>query len=301
MDMAYNYNRFPLELIPEIIAHPEDYRIQSRVPYARFADEQVLPVIFRETPEPVQSLVFLEMVTTGGRRQDVILELVMVKCSCLLSTGEIVSVDRMYRGFEAPRYPIPAYITRTTGITVESINGMSFDYRTVDSMLRDDPIIVSTRGRTAREFFERRFSSFSGYRWVDSVHDIRWENLNDRLISGATLQMNCERLGFFFRYNSIREAVFSNLWLFSYIKGSIAELIATSSHVEYMVWAFTARFEVKEELKFNGYLWNGEQKCWCKRVFTEEEVKEEQEYLRGKCSSPEAIKIEVLDSRKKHG
>ena len=113
--------------------------------------------------------------------------------------------------------------------------------------------------------------------------------------------MNCERLGFFFRYNSIREAVFSNLWLFSYIKGSIAELIAASSHVEYMVWAFTARFEVREELKFNGYLWNGEQKCWCKRVFTEEEVKEEQEYLRGKCSSPEAIKIEVLDSRKKHG
>ena len=297
--MAHDYNRFPLELIPEIVAHPEDYRVQSRVPYSGYTDDSFFPIVFRQTPEPVQSVIFLEMVTTGTRRQDVIIELVMVKCSCLIGNDEIVSIDRLVHRYEAPRYSIPAYVTRSTGITNEGISGMSFDFREIESLMRDDPIIISTKGRKAREFFEKRFSSLHGYRWVDSVHDIDWAKINDRLLSGAPLQINCERLGFFYRYNRAVETALSNLWLFSYVRGSVSELISASTHVEYIVWANTARFEVKEELKFCGYQWNGERKCWYKHVYTAEEAAEEREYLKEKCSSPDEIEVEELDSRKK--
>ena len=296
--MAHEYNRFPLELIPEIVAHPEDYRVLSRVPYTEYADGSHFPLVFRETPEPAQSFVFLEMTTAGTRRHDSILELVLIKCSFLPDSGEIVSIDRMVHSYEAPRYQIPSYISKATGITNESISGQSFDYREIESLMRDDPIIVSTRGVRAREFFERRFSSLRGFRWVNSVYDVRWEKIDARLSAGSPLQISCERLGFFYRNNRIVETALVNLWLFSYLKGAVSELTKASSRVEYLVWAYTARFEVKEELKFSGYQWNRERKCWYKHVYTDEEVRAETDYLREKCSTPDAVKVEVLDSRK---
>lgn len=291
-------NRFPLELIPEIIAHPENYRVQSVVPYTRYNDEASFPIILKKTLDSVQSVVFLELSATGTRSRDVILEIVAVRCSVIFEKDELISIDALLHQYEAPHFPIPSYVTRQTGLTNQMLGARTFNVSDVKDIFADDPVVISTRGTAYRDVFEKRFSSLSGLRWVNSTIDIPWGKLNSRLDSKENLALNCSRLGYFFNYANVLETALSNLWFFHYVSGAVKAVADALLYEEYLVWAVGASFEVKDELKFSGYRWDRDKKCWYKHVKTLAEVEEEKVYLSSKCADSKLIQVEVIGTRK---
>lgn len=289
---------FPLGKIPEIRARPGDFRLQRRVPFVRCRDGAALPLVLRRSDGPETPAVFVEAVTTGPGVYDSIVELAMARCGLAASGEGLAAVYSLYRGYEEPRRPAPPHLLRLAGIEPSFLAGAAFARKEVAAAAAGDPIMVSTGGARTRRFFERRFPSLAGLRWVDPVYDVSWQKLSPLLLPHAPLPVNLERLGYFFRYGSAVERALGCAWFFDRVPGAVRALAAAAGRETYRVWARSSRYEVKEELAFRGYAWNPRERCWFVAVRTREEAEAEREYLQGKCADPRLIEIEVIDRRR---
>ncbi|MEM7082189.1 MAG: 3'-5' exonuclease [Pseudomonadota bacterium] len=265
----------PAELARALATH-DDYRVVKR--YQKPDQYAPLP----DNREAVKTGIYLDVETTGfDHGADHIIELAMVKFS-FSSDGTLYRLGDEYDELNDPGVPIPAEITRITGITDEMVNGESFDAQVIEAFIQDASIIVAHNAGFDRKFVEASFPFFANKAWACSVAQIDWREAG---FESAKLEYLAYRQGFFYSGHRAVTDCLAGIHVLSYTlddQPALAELLNTARRKGFRLWAANAPFESKDVLKSRGYRWNsgadGRPKAWYKDL-GDTELDEEQAFL----------------------
>ncbi|TZG32393.1 3'-5' exonuclease [Agrobacterium sp. B1(2019)] len=143
-----------------------NYRILRRLPRR--------PIIEQARPEFLRRGVILDTETTGlDHRRDEIVEIGVVAFT-FNDAGEIGDVTGIYGGLQQPTVPIPAEITRLTGITDDMVVGQVIDVSCLRSLIEPADLVVAHNAGFDRPFCEAFSPMFAHRAWACSVSEIDW-------------------------------------------------------------------------------------------------------------------------------
>lgn len=271
---------FPLDRIEDIKNHPSDFKLLERVPITRDDVQELLPIQLADPidGEKVWSVVFLDTETTGiSHFNDKVIELGMVRCTFSVSRRIILSIDRIYDGYEDPKRPIPSEITKLTGITDEMVRGKKFDEETILNFIADRPLIVAHNAKFDRPFVERRFNSWLPMPWACSQKEIDWSSFD---IGGQKLEFIVQSQGYFYDAHRACTDCLALCYLMHIMPKAFNMLVESSLGVTYKLECNgKGFFNIKDQLKANGYRWDPDKKLWYTQVKTVEATKEQISYL----------------------
>ncbi len=240
-----------------------------------------------ESPRPgfPRNGLVIDTETTGlNHRTDEVIEIGAVAFS-FNEAGQIGDVTGIYGGLRKPDRPVPAEITRLTGITDEMLEGQEIDFLALDRLVGPADLIIAHNAAFDRPFCERLADSFSQKAWACSVKEVDWKS---RGFEGTKLGYLIGQAGYFHDGHRAVDDCFALLEVLSTPTGpqqttGFSELFAASLRSRVRVWAENSPFDMKEKLKARGYRWSdgsdGKPKSWWTEV-DEDVVAEELTFLR---------------------
>ena len=256
--------RFPLERIDEIMKRPEDFRLLERIPLTRPGLMDKLPVKLTDPWEDdeLKTAVFIDTETTGmDPSSDRIIELSLVRCTYSFNRRVLLSIDAYYDEFEDPGRPIPPGITELTGITDEMVRGHHFDNDEVARILAGRPLLIAHNARFDRPMFDLRWPLFNNLAWACSMTEIDWDALGS---GGRKLEYLVQSRGWFYQAHRAYIDCLAVIWLLHLEPDAMQMLLDSAIKRDYRLWAVGAPFAVKDELKNQGYRFDGARRTWYK-------------------------------------
>lgn len=252
------------------------YRILQRLdppPIVANADELAFPRLG----------VVVDTETTGlSAAQEEIIEIGAVAFR-YADDGSIGDVCATFGALQEPSKPIPADITRITGITDEMVAGQMIPRAKLDALISKADIIIAHNAGFDRPFLERFSPVFDNKPWACSVKEIDW---TARGFEGTKLGYLIGQSGYFHNGHRAEDDCQA---LLAVLKGQsgkttpFAELLKASQQSRLRIYAENSPFEMKDKLKERRYRWSdgtdGRPKSWWTEV-GEEELDAELEYLR---------------------
>jgi len=212
--------------------------------------------------------IFLDTETTGlDSDSDHIIEIAMVPFEFDLD-GHIYALLPEYNELNDPGISIPAVITQITGITDEMVKGRSINLDTVKNLLSDAVIVIAHNASFDRPFCENLLDEFKDFPWGCSIADINWQ---EEGMEGAKLEYLAYKYGFFFEGHRATIDCQAGIEILSrplFKTGELAlkRLIDNAQRTDFRLWAESAPFDKKDQLKKKGYRWspgeNGKRKAW---------------------------------------
>ncbi|MBB3659912.1 DNA polymerase-3 subunit epsilon [Rhizobium sp. BK650] len=200
-------------------------------------------------------------------------------------SGRIGDVTGVYAGLQQPMKPIPADITRLTGITDEMVAGQLIDTASLRMLVDPADLVIAHKASFDRPFCEAFSPAFSRKAWACSASEIDWST---RGIEGTKLAYLLAQHGLFHEGHRALDDCFALLevlaadWNGTQLP-AFAELYAASQRSLMRVFAEHSPFDMKERLRARGYRWtdgsDGQPKSWWIDV-TEEMLEDELKYLR---------------------
>ena len=284
------------EMADQLSAHP-DYKIKRRlVPIFDFG---------AGTGGPTKRILVLDTETTGlDWRAESIIELAMLAVDVDVQTGQPVGAVEVYEDFEDPGRPIPAEITKLTGITSQDLKGQTLDEAKIKDMVQRADLIVAHNAAFDRPFAEYRLEIFEHKAWACSFAGIDWKAQG---LGSAKLEFLCSELGWF--YDAHRAQVDCHALLrvlSSPLKTSaeskpltgLQQLFKSAENARTIVKAFGSPFETKDKLKARGYRWDAEARVWCTAVKSAEALDAEAEWLKAQVYGGRSARIgmEIQDA-----
>src|SRR5690606_38060662 len=88
--------------------------------------------------------------------------------------GSIGDICATFGALQQPSRPIPADITRITGITDEMVRGQTIPREKLDALIAEADIIIAHNAGFDRPFLERFSIAFANKPWACSVKEIDW-------------------------------------------------------------------------------------------------------------------------------
>jgi DNA polymerase-3 subunit epsilon len=229
--------------------------------------------------------VVVDTETTGlSAAKDEIIEIGAVAFS-FDDEGNFGDVVDIFNGLQQPSAPIPAEITRLTGITDAMVAGQRIDMARLEALIRPADLIIAHNAGFDRLFCERLSPVFVPKPWACSVSEIKWA---DRGFEGTKLGYLIGQSGFFHdghRATDDCHALLEVLLRPSENKTDLpfAELLKASRKSRIRIYAENSPFDMKDHLKARGYRWSdgsdGRPKAWWTEV-DEELCQDELDYLR---------------------
>ncbi len=132
------------------------------------------PQFSEDDGAPTKIGIVLDVETTGlDHSKDEIIELGMFKFE-FAADGRIFRVLDTYNQLRQPKEPIPAEITKLTGITDETVAGQGIYIAEVASFVDPAAVIIAHNAPFDRKFCERFSESFVHRAWACSVNEIEW-------------------------------------------------------------------------------------------------------------------------------
>lgn len=212
--------------------------------------------------------VILDTETTGlNHRKDEIVELGLIAFS-FDATGRIGDITDTYGGLRQPALPIPAEITRLTGITDEMVEGQSIDMDAIRSIIEPADLIIAHNAGFDRPFCEAFSPLFSNKAWACSNAEINWSS---RGFEGTKLAYLIGQAGFFHDGHRAVDDCFALVEVLDRSPDDgtstpFAELYAASQRSRVRIFAENSPFDLKDHLKARGYRWSdgseGRPKSW---------------------------------------
>ncbi len=253
------------------------YRILHRL--------EARPIARTLKPEYPLVGVILDTETTGlNHSKDEIIELALIAFS-FDATGRIGDITGTYGGLRQPASPIPAEITRLTGITDEMVGGQSIDMDAIRSIIEPADLIIAHNAGFDRPFCEAFSPLFSNKAWACSNAEINWSS---RGFEGTKLAYLIGQAGFFHDGHRAVDDCFALLEVLDRSPDDgastpFAELYAASQRSRVRIFAENSPFDLKDHLKARGYRWSdgseGRLKSWWIEV-EEQDLSGELRYLR---------------------
>ncbi len=243
------------------------------------------PVIDRAKSRYPRLAVLVDVETTGlNHSRDEVIEIGAVAFT-YDDAGMIGDVVGVFSALRQPSGPIPAEITRLTGITDEMVAGQTIDLGTLDALIEPADLIIAHNAGFDRPFCERLLPSFILKPWACTVTEIRWA---DHGFEGNKLGYLVGQSGLFHEGHRATDDCHALLEILAKpITGSgvtpFSELHAASQRLRIRVWAENSPFDMKDNLKARGYRWSdgsdGRPKAWWTEI-AEEDLDDELRFLR---------------------
>ncbi len=227
-----------------------DYRILRRLPRR--------PVVEHSRPGFFRKGVILDTETTGlDHRRDEIIEIGAVAFT-FNDAGEIGDVTGVYGGLQQPTVPIPAEITRLTGITDDMVAGQMIDVTCLRSLIEPADLVIAHNAGFDRPFCEAFSPIFTHKAWACSVSEIDWAA---RGFEGSKLGYLIGQSGYFHDGHRAVDDCFALLEVLGQTRTGVsvapfAELHEASQRSRVRIHAENSPFEMKDHLKARGYRWS---------------------------------------------
>jgi DNA polymerase-3 subunit epsilon len=129
----------------------------------------------------------------GGDRKDEIIEIGAIAFS-FDAKGQIGDITGIYGGLQQPNVPIPAEITRLTGITDQMVAGQMIDMELLSSLIEPADLVIAHNAGFDRPFCEAFSPLFANKAWACSNSEIDWSS---RGFEGTKLGYLIGQAGFF--------------------------------------------------------------------------------------------------------
>ncbi|MDR6831648.1 DNA polymerase-3 subunit epsilon [Bosea sp. BE271] len=221
------------------------------------------------------------------------------------SDGAIGDVVGVYSGLRQPSEPIPAEITRLTGITDEIVAGHDIDLDALHALIEPADLIIAHNAAFDRPFCERLSPAFVSKAWACSVTEIRWSDVG---FEGNKLGYLVGQSGLFHDGHRATDDCNALLEVLARPAGPggarpFAELLRSSASSRIRIYAEHAPFDMKDHLKGRGYRWSdgsdGRPRAWWIEI-DEELYEEELRYLRTEIyqwadAEPLTVRLTALD------
>lgn len=229
--------------------------------------------------------IFLDLETTGlDVRRDEIIEIAMVPFTYALD-GRIFDIREPFQRLRQPSIPIPAEITRITGIDDAMVEGRVVDPAEVAAFVEPADLILAHNAAFDRRFAERFCEAFSVKPWGCSLSQIPWK---EEGFEGTRLGSLLAGCGLF---HDAHRAVGDCLAAIEILSRplprsgvlALAKLLDTARRPTCRVWAENSPFDLRNALKARGYRWSdgsdGRPRAWYADV-TEDRLDAELKFLR---------------------
>ncbi len=239
------------------------------------------------TPKPGYPLrgIILDTETTGlDSRKDEIIEIGLIGFT-FNDEGEIGDVIGIYGGLQQPSIPIPADVTRLTGITDTMVLDQMIDMPAVRVLIEPADLIIAHNAGFDRPFCEAFSSIFAHKAWACSNSEIDW---SARGYEGTKLGYLINQSGYFHFGHRAVDDCFALLEVLALSHGDndqtpFAELYQASQRSRIRIFAENSPFDLKDRLKERGYRWSdgsdGRPKSWWIEI-NEEAMEDELQFLR---------------------
>jgi DNA polymerase-3 subunit epsilon len=277
------------DLIEQLTA-TGDYKVIRRLkPVDQYHDD---------TGAEKQIGLYLDTEATGlNPDSDRIIELAMVPFE-YDAEGRIYRILPAYNAFQDPGIPIPAFITRLTGVTDQMVAGQAIDLDQVGRLLTGASLVIAHNARFDRPFVETLHPGFETVAWGCSLADVNW---NEEGFEGVKLEYLGYRYGFFYEGHRATIDCLAGIELLSQkLPGGervLKRLLENAARTDVRVWADRAPFAKKDLLKHRGYRWSqggeGLRKAWYKDL-PEEQIDAELLYL-NQAVYPRAVEALPMD------
>ncbi|MDE2423413.1 MAG: hypothetical protein KGN31_04285 [Betaproteobacteria bacterium] len=276
-----------------------DYRVLTRL---KIDDHHLFEVSPAE--EPLGRLAVIDTETTGLKVDDGdrIIDLSIAICEYGKNTGHLYRVINRYDSLEDPEFPIPAEVTKLTGITDEMVKGIKIDESSIDKVLEGVSLIICHNASFDRAFLEARYPLFSQMHFGCSLNEVPWD-------LWATKSNKLDYLGF--RFNLFHDAHRARadvdmlmMLLCQHTpdnKDTALSLLLTSARKKlWHIQAIDLPFDNKHLAKARGYKWfegsSQVRKSW---YIQTEHLEDELAFLREVgCKNPLQIQLTAKDRYK---
>lgn len=230
----------------------------------------------------------VDVETTGldtGPDGDEIIEVGLLKFG-YTPGGVILGVIDQYESFQEPSRPIPALVTRLTGITDDKVRGKHLDVTAIETFAADVDIVIAHNAAFDRRFIERICPVFSTLPWACSQTQVRWF---EEGMEGTKLFYLAYHNRFYFDGHRSIDDAFALLEILEQpLPGSgqtpLAQLLEAVRKPSLRVYALGLPFELKDCVRARGYRWStgadGRPRAWHRDV-SENEVDAELAFLDG--------------------
>lgn len=239
-----------LDAMAREIAASGDYRVLRRL-----VPSSVMPPA---AGEPEKFGIILDVETTGlDYTKDEIIELAMVKFG-FTEAGAVAGVRGVFQGFNEPSVPIPARITRLTGIDDALVANQTIDGRAVEAFVADADLVIAHHAGFDRKFAERAWPVFAHRPWTCSATEVDWQAQG---FSGAKLTYLAAEAGFFYGAHRATDDCHAVLELLgrplpATHTTALSILIERAGRRTFRIWAEHSPFDLKDVLKSRGYRWS---------------------------------------------
>ena len=212
--------------------------------------------------------VFLDVETTGlDPNVDEIIELAMVPF-WYEDSGHIAGVEIGETALREPQKPIPADVTRLTGITPDMVAGKTIDFAAA-AQFAGHSLIVAHNAGFDRRFVERFCPQLANNRWGCSFSEIPWTAHG---FESAKLSLIGQAHGFYYDGHRAVNDCYAGIEILSRgvpvggTESAMKVLLSSINSRSWRCWADGAPFEKKDLLKSRGYRWadgsDGRPKAW---------------------------------------
>jgi DNA polymerase-3 subunit epsilon len=239
-----------------------DYRVLRRFqPRERYAEEDGSAKVWGAV---------VDVETSGfDCRSDAIIQFAMVPFEFGKDTGRIYRVGEALSWFEDPGRPIPADITRLTGITDDDVRGQRIDDAAVEAALADVKLVIAHNAAFDRPFIDRRLAPFRSQYWGCSQVEVPWKSAW-HYPSAALESLMLHPAGMFFGAHRAPDDCLAVVHLLAAVEhdgqSAMSHLLHSARQKSHRIWALDAPIDRKDILKARKYRWNpgndGRPKAW---------------------------------------
>ncbi|WP_303762751.1 3'-5' exonuclease [Sphingobium yanoikuyae] len=220
---------------------------------------------------PVRAVAVIDTETTGtDPDRDEIIDIAVVIIA-VDADGQIVSIERAGQALRDPGMPIPAAITRLTGLTDEHVRDKVIDLDSLEAMIASADVRIAHNATFDVAFIERLLPGLAGAAWACSAQDMSWL---DAGFDGAKLGHLLMQIGRFNTGHRAMADVISLIHLLAHrlADGStvIGQILANAERPSVRIEAVGAPFDKRSILKSRGYRWDPAARTWWAEILDHE-------------------------------
>lgn len=216
---------------------------------------------------------YVDCETTGfDSESEKIIELAALPFSYDARTGAVCRAlpEETGEWLNDPGKPIPAEITRITGIDDAAVAGKKIDEAALAALVEKSDLIAAHNARFDRPFCESACAAFRGKPWACSIEDVPW---HDEGRESNKLRMLGFEYGFFYDSHRALADCEAGLHLLATVelsrfggKSAFAALLESARGGRIFFTADGSPFETKDLLRARRYRWNPERRVWGRDV-----------------------------------
>ncbi|WP_333882812.1 3'-5' exonuclease [Sphingobium yanoikuyae] len=212
---------------------------------------------------PVRTIAVIDTETTGtDPDRDEIIDIAVVIVT-IDEEGRIVGIDRVGQALRDPGMPIPAAITKLTGLTDEQVRDKVIDLDRLEALIASADVRIAHNAAFDIAFVEGLLPGVAGLPWACSAHDFDWL---DAGFDGAKLGHLLMQIGRFNTGHRAMADVISLLHLLAHRlphgETVLGAILARAGKPTVRIEATGAPFDKRSILKSRGYRWDPAAKAW---------------------------------------